>query len=228
MKCLCILGVLAALATAQAGTVLSTTTKDDLSTLTSGGFGAYYGFSFDLDNMLLSSGESISQSSTVFLQSLDIAKATNRTDAVNGLYVTIFSSATTKDGTTFVGQSTSTVDMAGEGATDGAASWEKAVFNNLQLDSGATYYVAFTTTQITDSTNWTDVGFSLARLRLGQEADGVDIGDVYKNADFTSAESSAWGPVLRAEVTLAAVPEPATASLGLLGLAALMMRRRRA
>lgn len=90
MKCLCILGVLASLATAQAATVLSTTTKDDPSTLTSGGYGAYYGFSFDLDHMLLSSGEGISPNSTVFLQSLDIAKATNRTDATDGLYVTIF------------------------------------------------------------------------------------------------------------------------------------------
>lgn len=98
MKCLCILGVLASLATAQAATVLSTTTKDDPSTLTSGGYGAYYGFSFDLDHMLLSSGEGISPNSTVFLQSLDIAKATNRTDATDGLYVTIFSSAATKDG----------------------------------------------------------------------------------------------------------------------------------
>ena len=68
MKCLCILGVLASLATAQAATVLSTTTKDDPSTLTSGGYGAYYGFSFDLDHMLLSSGEGISPNSTVFLQ----------------------------------------------------------------------------------------------------------------------------------------------------------------
>lgn len=67
MKCLCILGVLASLATAQAATVLSTTTKDDPSTLTSGGYGAYYGFSFDLDHMLLSSGEGISPNSTVFL-----------------------------------------------------------------------------------------------------------------------------------------------------------------
>ena len=180
MKCLCILGVLASLATAQAATVLSTTTKDDPSTLTSGGYGAYYGFSFDLDHMLLSSGEGISPNSTVFLQSLDIAKATNRTDATDGLYVTIFSSAATKDGTTFVGQSTTTIDMAGDGAGDGAASWEKAVFNNLQLDSGVTYYVAFTTTQISDATSWDDVSFSSARLRLGKEADGVDIGDVYK------------------------------------------------
>ena len=214
MKCLCILGVLASLATAQAATVLSTTTKDDPSTLTSGGYGAYYGFSFDLDHMLLSSGDGISPNSTVFLQSLDIAKATNRTDA-------------TKDGTTFVGQSTTTIDMAGDGAGDGAASWEKAVFNNLQLDSGVTYYVAFTTTQISDATSWDDVSFSSARLRLGKEADGVDIGDVYKNAGFTSTEGSVWGPALRAEVTLAAVPEPASASLGLLGLAALLMRRRR-
>ena len=227
MKCLCILGVLASLATAQAATVLSTKTKDDPSTLTSGGYGAYYGFSFDLDHMLLSSGEGISPNSTVFLQSLDIAKATNRTDATDGLYVTIFSSAATKDGTTFVGQSTTTVDMAGDGAGDGAASWEKAVFNNLQLDSGVTYYVAFTTTQISDATSWGDVSFSSARLRLGKEADGVDIGDVYKNAGFTSTEGSVWGPALRAEVTLAAVPEPASASLGLLGLAALLMRRRR-
>lgn len=228
MKFLCIFGVLAGLATAQAATVLSTTTKEDLSTLTSGGYGAYYGFSFDLDHMLLSSGEGISQNSTVFLQSLDIAKATNRADATDGLYVTIFSSATTKDGTTFVGQSTTTIDMAGEGAAAGAASWQKAVFNNLQLDSGVTYYAAFTTTQVTDATNWADVNFSSARLRLGKEADGVDIGDVYKNTGFTSTESSVWGPVLKAEVTLAAVPEPSAASLGLLGLSALMLRRRRA
>lgn len=228
MKFLCILGALASLATVQAATVLSTTTKDDLSTLTSGGYGAYYGFSFDLDHMLLSSGESISQNSTVFLQSLDIAKATNRADATDGLYVTIFSSATTKDGTTFVGQSTTTINMAGEGAADGAASWEKAVFNNLQLESGTTYYVAFTTSQVTDATDWADVSFSLARLRIGKEADGVDVGNVYKNAGFTSVESSVWGPELRAEVTLGVVPEPATASLGLLGLAALMLRRRRA
>lgn len=228
MKFLCILGALASLATVQAATVLSTTTKDDLSTLTSGGYGAYYGFSFDLDHMLLSSGESISQNSTVFLQSLDIAKATNRADATDGLYVTIFSSATTKDGTTFVGQSTTTINMAGEGAADGAASWEKAVFNNLQLESGTTYYVAFTTSQVTDATDWADVSFSIARLRIGKEADGVDVGDVYKNAGFTSLESSVWGPELRAEVTLGVVPEPATASLGLLGLAALMLRRRRA
>lgn len=203
-------------------------TKDDLSTLTSGGYGAYYGFSFDLDHMLFSSGESISQNSTVFLQSLDIAKATNRADATDGLYVTIFSSATTKDGTTFVGQSTTTINMAGEGAADGAASWEKAVFNNLQLESGTTYYVAFTTSQVTDATDWADMSFSIARLRIGKEADGVDVGDVYKNAGFTSVESSVWGPELRAEVTLGVVPEPATASLGLLGLAALMLRRRRA
>lgn len=228
MKFLCILGALASLATVQAATVLSTTTKDDLSTLTSGGYGAYYGFSFDLDHMLLSSGESISQNSTVFLQSLDIAKATNRADATDGLYVTIFSSATTKDGMTFVGQSTTTINMAGEGAADGAASWEKAVFNNLQLESGTTYYVAFTTSQVTDATDWADVSFSIARLRIGKEADGVDVGDVYKNAGFTSVESSVWGPELRAEVTLGVVPEPATASLGLLGLAALMLRRRRA
>lgn len=228
MKCLCILSVLSSLATVQAATVLSTTSKDDPSTLSPGGFGAYYGFSFDLDHMLLSSGEGISPNSTVFLQSLDIAKATNRADATDDLYVTIFSSAATKDGTTFVGQSTTTIDMAGEGAGDGSASWEKAVFNNLRLDSGVTYYVAFTTTQITGDTDWAGVGFSSARLRLGKEADGVDIGDVYKNTDFTSTEGSVWGPTLRAEVTLAAVPEPAAASLGLLGLAALMMRRRRA
>lgn len=76
MKCLCILGILASLATAQAATILSTTTKDDPSTLTSGGYGAYYGFSFDLDHMLVSSGSGIAQNSTVYLQSLDIAKAT--------------------------------------------------------------------------------------------------------------------------------------------------------
>lgn len=228
MKCLCILSMLAALATAQAATVLSTTTKEDLSQLTSGGYGGYYGFSFDLDHMLLSSGDSISSNSTVFLQSLDIAKATNRADGTNGLYVTIFSSSGTKDSTTFVGQSTTTIDMAGENAGDGQASWEKAVFNNLQLNSGVTYYVAFTTTQISDDTSWADVIFSPARLRLGKAGDGVDIGDVYKNPELTDPESSAWSPTLRAEVTLASVPEPATASLGLLGLAALMMRRRRA
>lgn len=134
MKCLCILGILASLATAQAATILSTTTKDDPSTLTSGGYGAYYGFSFDLDHMLVSSGSGIAQNSTVYLQSLDIAKATNRADANNGLYVTIFSSATTKNGTTFVGQSTTTIDMAGEGAADGSASWQSASFNNLELN----------------------------------------------------------------------------------------------
>ena len=64
MKCLCILGILASLATAQAATILSTTTKDDPSTLTSGGYGAYYGFSFDLDHMLVSSGSGIAQNST--------------------------------------------------------------------------------------------------------------------------------------------------------------------
>lgn len=229
MKCLCILSMLAALATAQAATVLSTTNKEDLSTLPTGGYGEYYGFSFNLDHMLLPSGDSFSQNnSTVFLQSLDIAKATNSTNGTNGLYVTIFSSNGPKDGTTFVGQSTTTIDMAGENAGNGQASWEKAVFNNLQLESGVTYYVAFTTTHISDGTNWADVSFSSARLRLGQEADGVDIGDVYKNPELTNAEGSAWSPTLRAEVTLAAVPEPATASLGLLGLAALMMRRRRA
>mgnify|MGYP003192757798 CR=1 FL=1 len=87
MKCLCILGMVASLATAQAATILSTTTQDDPSTLTSGGYGAYYGFSFDLDHMLVSSGSGIAQNSTVYLQSLDIAKATNRTDANNGFYV---------------------------------------------------------------------------------------------------------------------------------------------
>lgn len=90
MKRLCILSVLSSLATAQAATVLSAIIKDDPSSLTSGRFGACYGFSFDLDRMLLSFGESISSNSTVFLQSLDIAKATNRTDATDGLYVTIF------------------------------------------------------------------------------------------------------------------------------------------
>lgn len=35
------------------------------------------------------------------------------------------------------------------------------------------------------------------------------------------------GTGVEGEVTLAAVPEPASASLGLLGLAALLMRRRR-
>lgn len=228
MKCLCILSMLAALATAQAATVLSTTNKEDLSTLPSGGYGEYYGFSFDLDHMLLSSGDSISQNSTVFLQSLSIAKEKNYDNGNDGLYVTIFSSSGTKDGTTFVGQSTTTINMKGENAGAGKASWEEAVFNNLQLDSGVTYYVAFTTTQISDGTNWADVAFSTARLRLGQASDGVDIGDVYKNPGFTSSEGSQWSPTLRAEVTMAAVPEPATASLGLLGLAALMMRRRRA
>lgn len=178
--------------------------------------------------MLFSSGESISSNSTGFLQSLDIAKAINRRDFSDGLYVTIFSSATTKNGTLFAGQSTTIIDMAGDGAADGAAFWEKAVFHNLQLESGMTYYVAFTTAQITDATNWADVAFAAARLRIGKEADGVDIGDVYKNAGFTDTESSAWGPALRAEVALAAVPEPAAASLGLLGLASLMMCRRRA
>lgn len=67
MKCLCILGVLASLATAQAATVLSTTDKDDSSYLISGGYGNYDGFSFDLDHMLLSSGDSVSPNSTVFL-----------------------------------------------------------------------------------------------------------------------------------------------------------------
>lgn len=198
MKCLCILGVLSSLATAQAATVLSTTTKDDLSSLTLGGYGNYYGFSFDLDHMLLSSGDSISPNSTVFLQSLDIAKATNRTDATDGLYVTIFSSATTKNGTTFVGQSTITIDMAGENAANNSASWKGALFDNLQLNSGVTYYVAFITTQITNATEWGDVNFSAARLRIGQAADGVDIGDVYKDAGFNNMESSVWGPSLRA------------------------------
>lgn len=36
------------------------------------------------------------------------------------------------------------------------------------------------------------------------------------------------GAFIEGGVTMKAVPEPATASLGLLGLAALMMRRRRA
>lgn len=221
--------MLAALATAQAATVLSTTNKEDLSTLPSGGYGVYYGFSFDLDHMLLSSGDSISQNSTVFLQSLEIAKATNYADGTDGVYVTIFSSTGTKDATTFVGQSTTTIDMKGENASAGQATWEKAVFDNLQLNSGVTYYVAFTTTQISEGTNWADVSFSTARLRLGKTDDNsVDIGDVYKNPELTNAEGSTWSPTLRAEVTLAAVPEPATASLGLLGLAALMMRRRRA
>lgn len=228
MKCLCILGILASLATAQAATILSTTTKDDPSTLTSGGYGAYYGFSFDLDHMLVSSGSGIAQNSTVYLQSLDIAKATNRADANNGLYVTIFSSATTKNGTTFVGQSTTTIDLAGEGAADGSASWQSASFNNLELNSGVTYYVAFTTVQITNDTAWDGVNFVSARLRIGKEADGVAIGDVYTNPGFTSIQSGGWSPAFKAEVTVAPIPEPATASLGMLGLAALLMRRRRA
>lgn len=118
--------------------------------------------------------------------------------------------------------------MAGEGAAAGAAFREKAVFDHLQLNKGVTYDVAFTTTQITDAMDWTSVGCSTARLRLGQQTEGVDIGDVDTNAGFTNKEGSAWGPALRAEVTLAAVPEPAAAFLGLLGLAALTMRRRRA
>ena len=178
--------------------------------------------------MLVSSGSGIAQNSTVYLQSLDIAEATNRTDANNGLYVTIFSSATTKDGSTFVGQSTTTIDMAGEGAADGSASWQSASFNNLELNSGVTYYVAFTTVQITDDTVWDGVNFVSARLRIGKEADGVDIGDVYTNPGFTSVQSGGWGPSFKAEVTVAPIPEPATASLGILGLAALLMRRRRA
>lgn len=228
MKYLCILNVLACMATAQAATILSTTTKDDLSSLTSGGYGSYYGFSFDLDHMLVSSGEIIAKNSTVYLQSLDIAKATNKTDATNGLYVTIFSSATTKDQSTFVGQSMTTIDMAGEGAADNSASWQTAGFDNLQLNSGVTYYVAFTTEQITDATSWDSVNFAAARLRIGKEDDGALVGDVYKNAGFSSIETGGWGPQFKAEVTMAAVPEPAAASLGLLGLAALLMRRRRA
>ena len=178
--------------------------------------------------MLVSSGSGIAQNSTVYLQSLDIAEATNRTDANNGLYVTIFSSATTKDGSTFVGQSTTTIDMAGEGAADGSASWQSASFNNLELNSGVTYYVAFTTVQITDDTVWDGVNFVSARLRIGKEADGVDIGDVSTNPGFTSVQSGGWGPSFKAEATVAPIPEPATASLGILGLAALLMRRRRA
>lgn len=65
-------------------------------------------------------------------------------------------------------------------------------------------------------------------LRIGKEADGVDIGDVYTNPGFTSVQSGGWGPSFKAEVTVAPIPEPATASLGILGLAALLMRRRRA
>ncbi|MFR4416324.1 MAG: hypothetical protein ACLT8E_02385 [Akkermansia sp.] len=67
----------------------------------------------------------------MFLQSLDIAKATNQDGCHRRAVRDDFSSAATKDGTTFVGQSTTTIDMAGDSAGDGAASWEKAVFNNL-------------------------------------------------------------------------------------------------
>lgn len=110
----------------------------------------------------------------------------------------------------------------------GSASWQSASFNNLELNSGVTYYVAFTTVQITDDTAWDGVNFVTARLRIGKEADGVAIGDVYTNAGFTSIQSGDWAPSFKAEVTVAPIPEPATASLGILGLAALLMRRRRA
>lgn len=61
---------------------------------------------------------------------------------------------------------------------------------NVQLDSGATYYVDFTTAQITDAMNWTDVACSSARLRHGKEADGVDTGDVYQDTGFISRKGS--------------------------------------
>ncbi len=71
-------------------------------------------------------------------------------------------------------------------------------------------------------------GYSMPAVSFTQNADGTanDGDDHTKNPFDTNVKYNA--PIIRLGVTVTQVPEPATASLSLLGLAALMIRRRRA
>lgn len=82
-----------------------------------------------------------------------------------------------------------------ERGKDRNASRQTAGVDNLPLNSGVADDVVFTTERITDAASGDSAGFAYARLRIGQEADGVLAGDVTVMQVFPLSRAAAGTPV---------------------------------
>jgi len=114
---------------------------------------------------------------------------------------------------TLIGASTNSVVNPGANA---AMAWS---FNNVPLTVGATYQFAFTTTATPTLT--TDIGAGQLELNTGGHLSETEL--VAGNAT-TFTNRAGWEPVF--SMTYNAIPEPASALLGGIGVILLMRRRR--
>lgn len=210
----------AGMATAQAATIYTTST-----TSTTTAKGNYWGFA----SSLVASG--IVESSATLPQtlSLDSVSLTSRADGGTTTFkIAVYQY--TADGTVgeFLGLSTNSVTAA---PNAGSLTLN---FNNIQINSSATYQYLF----VNENTIEADLNKTAGADNLAAyQGKAIQVGvTIVSNGNLPSGSGTYKGTALNTwegnylpkfTITTSPVPEAATASMGLLGLASLLMRRRR-
>ena len=212
-------------ATTIANYDVDTLTSDKLVNCTSGGYGAYQGFSFTIPSSV--EGSTIGENEWISLESITFARGDSGGQAISSeAYLNIYSSSSLSAGS-FLGQSdeeaiTGKLNSSNANASNNGK-FESVSFSNLKLSLGTTYYVFFSTAKIDDSYAFEAAA---ASLRLGKAADGITGADrVFKNP--SAMEGETWRPIYNVSVSV--IPEPSTFGLlaGLGALALVGTRRRR-
>ena len=220
--------ILLSLGAAQAATIFSTT---NINAASSAG-NNYFGFATQLVSPVMSTttgGEEATLPETVYLNSLSLDM---RSSSGTGTTFKVAVYTFTADGT--VG------DLVG--LSSNANAWADGAtltfnFNDVELTSSATYQYLF----VSENTSWEDLNLTTgtenmaayrnhavsASLSMSNNTVNLPSGTgTYKNNTLNSWEGR-YLPAVNFSTSNEVVPEPATATLGLLGLGALLFRRRR-
>lgn len=223
-----VISVLLSLGAAQAATIFSTT---NINAASDGGNG-YFGFATQLASSVMSSstdGKEATLPATVYLNnlSLDMRNGGGGSGATFKVAVYTFTSDGTVGG--LIGLSTN------------ANTWADGVtltfdFDNVALDATTTYQYLF----VDETATWEALNLTAgtenmaayknhavsAALSMSNNTSLPQGSGTYKNNTLNSWEGK-YLPAVNFSTSNEVIPEPATATLGLLGLGVLLLRRRR-
>ncbi|MCD8271498.1 PEP-CTERM sorting domain-containing protein [Akkermansia sp.] len=223
-----VISILLSLGTAQAATIFSTT---NINAASSAG-NNYFGFATQLTSPVMSTttgGEEATLPETVYLNSLSLDM---RSGSGSGTTFKVAIYTFTADGT--VGDLVGLSSNANAWADGATLTFD---FNNVELNSTATYQYLF----VSEDTTWENLNLTAgtenmtayrnhavsASLSMSNNNVNLPSGTgTYKNNTLNSWEGR-YLPAVNFSTSNEVIPEPATATLGLLGMGALLLRRRR-